>query len=74
MADMDDRIEDIVFVIETVWRNGEAAVQVRSPNVKGLGVIARTLKEAIDDATEVAGGLRRSYGQTAPFNIQYEIR
>jgi len=74
MAELDDRIEDIVFVIETIWRNGESAIQVRSPNLKGLGVVAPTLKEALDDATEAAGGLRRSYGQTGPFNILLEVR
>ena len=74
MAVFKDRIDEVLFVIETIKREGESACRVRSPNVAGLGIVAPDLKKAIDEATEVASALRQSHGQTGPFNVQLEIR
>jgi hypothetical protein len=69
-----DHIEDVLFVIESFTREGQTAYRVRSPNLAGLGVVSGSMKEAIDEATEVAGALRMSHGQAGPFNVQLEIR
>lgn len=56
---------DVVHLVVTpINRGGETAYRVRSPDVRGLGVVAPTRTAAIREAKEVAYGLRRSYGQS----------
>jgi len=74
MAHLDEQIDDVVFLVDTITDGDESAFRVRSPDVQGLGIIAPSLKDALDEATEVAEALRRSYGQTAPFNVVLEVR
>lgn len=74
MTGSGDRVVEVLFVIESIRKDGDTAYSVRSPNMPGLGVIAPTLKQAYDEAIEVAGRIRRSHGQTGPFNVQLEVR
>jgi len=74
MAHLDERIDDVVFLVDTITSGDESAFRVRSPDVQGLGVIESSLKDAIEQATEVATALRKAHGITAPFNVVLEVR